>query len=144
LLPLLPLLPWVSGSRSRGCALSLLRVGGRNSSLRIAGLANGAGTIFSFKFCPRWRESPMMGIGGLRRSGGGAWGSPTLSGAGTGGTSFGISLILENPLSGVPARSEVGVMLRSWNLPGALGRPLTPPRERGGPLAPSSDLPNDS
>jgi hypothetical protein len=62
--------------------------------------------MFSAEVCPR-RESPIMGIGGLRRSGG------RVNGAGTGGTSSAVSLETEKVLSGVTARKELGVMLRS-------------------------------
>jgi hypothetical protein len=94
--------------------------------------------MFSSIFSARWKESPRVGIGGRRLSGG------SVSGAGTGGASSGISLELEKVLSGVVARCEVGVTLRSGNLPGALGIPFMPPRDRGGKLEVSSRLPNDS
>jgi hypothetical protein len=121
----------VSGSVWRFTDLSLLRVGGRKSSLLIPGEANGAGTMLSFEDGPRCRESPSIGIGGLRRSGG------TANGAGTGGISL-WSPPAPTPGSGVIVRCEFGVILRSGNLPGIFGVPLIPFLERGGRLLVSS------
>ena len=77
-------------------------------------------------------------MGGLRRSGGSA------KGAGIGGASLDISIPPDTVLSGVVARCEVGVTLRSWNLPGPLGMPDIPPRDRGGKLEASSLLAKES
>jgi hypothetical protein len=84
----------------------------------------------------------MFGIGGLLRSGRRDNGA----GAGTGGASTSTSRIVARELSGVAARSEFGVILRSWNLPGVLGRPFCPFQEREDMefAVLSSALPKDS
>jgi hypothetical protein len=77
-------------------------------SLDNAGLARGAGIMSSLEILRGRVESNESCRGGLRLSGG------RFKGAGTGGTSSIFCLILDTPvLSGVPARSEVGVTLRS-------------------------------
>ena len=68
----------------------------------------------------------MFGSGGRLRSGGKA------NGAGIGGVSVLASRDVIIEVSGVAARSEFGVILRSWNLPGVPGKPFCPFQERDG------------